>query len=70
MAQIDTRYIINPQSKTHVFNWIVGIFLAMEQNSALLEGVLQPEHYKWVALIVVIGNVALRNVTNKGITEK
>lgn len=70
VMQIDTRYILNPKSKTHVFNWIAGIFLAMEQNSALLENVLAPEDYKWVVLLVVIGNVAIRNVTKQGITEK
>jgi hypothetical protein len=58
------------KSKTMWFNTLTGMLLAAEPALHLLQPVLGASTYGIVSFVLIVGNVALRTITNKALGEK
>ena len=57
-------------SKTVWFNTLAGALLALEPVFPLLQGVLGDSWYGIGMVVLTVGNVLLRGVTNKSLADK
>lgn len=58
------------KSKTIWFNALTAAFVAIEEAFPVLEPSLGPEWYGVVFIILTAGNVALRSITSKPLSDK
>lgn len=58
------------KSKTVWFNVITGMLIAAEPALHLLQPVLGASTYGIVSFVLIVGNVALRTITNKALGDK
>ncbi len=73
MTEIDNAVVTTTKRrrrcKTHWFNVLVAVFAALEASFHLIQPYVSGDIYSYICLVLILGNVFLREISKQGVAK-